>query len=169
MIKKRNKRAQELSTNSIVVIILAVIVLVVLIFGFTRGWDQILPWLSSSNIESVSNQCDVACNLQNSYDYCQKERELRADDLPTGEKTVEGTCEFFSSNQLYSKYGIKECEAIKCEDLKVPCEDLALEGYNIALSDSCSGDDKRDLSASASNVVKTDAETNNNYCCATKI
>jgi hypothetical protein len=77
MIKKVNKRAQELSTNAIVLIVLAVIVLVLLIFGFTRGWDSIAPWLSSSNVDKVVQACNVACATGRNYDYCNISREVK--------------------------------------------------------------------------------------------
>lgn len=113
----QNKRGQGLSTNAIILIILGVIVLVVLILGFTMGWDTIAPWIKKgNNVDGISRQCSVACTTQNSYDFCSKERTLKAPDLPeeNGEEIKEkkGTCSFFATEDDYSPYGIEDCSGL---------------------------------------------------------
>jgi len=69
-----NKKAQGMSITTIILIILGVIILVVLIFGFTRGWDGIKDWVApSNNVEQVVSECRVACAANNVYDFCQKD------------------------------------------------------------------------------------------------
>lgn len=104
-----NKRGQGLSTNAIVLIILAVVVLVMLIMGFTLGFDKISPFIGSNNVESIVQQCGVACGTSSVYSFCSDERTLKSDDLPGGEKEVVGTCVFFSEDPEYAKYGIRDC------------------------------------------------------------
>lgn len=112
--KKRNKRAQEMSTNAIVLIVLAVIVLAVLALGFTLGWEKIAPWLSTdNNIQDIVTQCQVACSTQNTYDYCTKLRELKVKDDEGKEKVISGSCDFLSSDAK-KVYGIEKCPSISC-------------------------------------------------------
>jgi hypothetical protein len=104
-----NKRGQGLSTNAIVLIILAVIVLVVIILGFTLGWSNLAPWISSENVDSLVNQCGIACSTSSIYDFCAKERTLKAE----GQEEVIGTCFSFATD--FPNYGFEECPAITCE------------------------------------------------------
>lgn len=105
-----NKRGQGLSTNAIVLIILAVVVLAVLVIGFTMGWSRIAPWISSEgNVDTIIQQCSVACSTNSVYDYCTRERTL--DD---GKKEEIGTCSAFAK----SGYGVEDCSVSLCEELK---------------------------------------------------
>ena len=75
MIKERmNKKAQGLSVNAIILIVLGVIILVMLIVGFTIGWKKILPFLSQDKVDTIAQQCEIACSTSSVYDYCQKQR-----------------------------------------------------------------------------------------------
>lgn len=103
-----NKRGQGLSTNAIVLIILAVVVLAVVIVGFTVGWSKIAPWLSSNNVDTIKTQCSVACSTGNTFDFCSKKRELN-----DGEKTVSANCYVLSTNTDYEEYGIAKCAEMK--------------------------------------------------------
>lgn len=108
----RNRRGQELSTNAIIMIIIGLVVLVVLILGFTLGWDRIFPFFfSSNNIETIKTNCGAACATGNVYNYCQLERKLKAEDLP--KEGINGTCQSFSGS-VYAKYGIDACPTISC-------------------------------------------------------
>ena len=113
----KNSRGQGLSTNAIILIVLGVVILVVLIIGFTMGWGNIAPWLSSDNVNTIANQCEAACSTRSTYDFCTKQRELKASDLPKGEdgkihKSKEETCFFFSTDNNYNPYGIEECSGL---------------------------------------------------------
>ncbi len=114
----RNRRGQELSTNTIIMVILGIIVLVILVLGFTIGWDRFLPFIRSNNIDQVKSACSIACSTNNQYDYCSLSRTLKADDLPTenGEqlKQKAGTCNFFATESDYANYGIEACSSIDC-------------------------------------------------------
>jgi len=109
----QNKRGQELSTNAIIMIIIGIIVLVVLVLGFTIGWNKLLPFVfSSNNVENIKTACSLACSTANTYDFCSAPRTLKAEDLPDGEK--KGNCFFFATEPDYSKYGIAPCSGITC-------------------------------------------------------
>lgn len=104
-----NKRGQGLSTSTIILLILGIAVLVVLILGFTLGWEKLAPWLSSNNVNTIVNQCQIACTTSDVYGYCSQERILKSDDLPDGIKEVTNNCKFFSETENYKKYNVGEC------------------------------------------------------------
>ena len=54
-----DKKGQELSTTTVILLILAVLVLVFLILGFSVGWSKINPFLSKSNVDSISDACNI--------------------------------------------------------------------------------------------------------------
>ena len=105
-----NKKAQGLSTNAIILIVLGVIVLVILTIGFFAGWEKIAPWISKNNVDTIVQQCEVACTTNSVYDYCSKERVLN-----DGENKVPGTCEIF---QKSNKYGMASCN-VQCFNVGV--------------------------------------------------
>ncbi len=109
-----DKRGQGLSTNAIILIVLGIIVLVVLILGFTVGWKSMLPWIPTDNVDSVVTQCSIACSGEKVYEFCSKERVLKAADLPGSASEMAGNCTFFATTAEYGKYGIEECPALDC-------------------------------------------------------
>jgi len=95
-----NKKAQNLSITTIILIILGVAVLVVLILGFTQGWGTLKGWISpSSGVKSV---CSVACAAENTYDWCTKEHSVDGGKM---------TCDTISGD-TNNKYGVVKCNAI---------------------------------------------------------
>ena len=106
-----NKKAQGLSTNAIILIVLGVIVLVVLVIGFMAGWDKIAPWIKpSNNVQTIVDACGMACSTNSVYDYCSVKRELRIEEETNGFKSGEKyTCQNLS-NSL--SLGIQNCSQI---------------------------------------------------------
>jgi len=122
----KDRRGQGLSTNAIVLIILAVVVLAILIIGFTIGWDKIAPWIKpSNNIKDLSQQCQVACGTGDSYGFCNLARELKIEegmgDFKSGEKY---TC--FELSKVPS-FGISGCSTITCEESEENIEEESSE------------------------------------------
>lgn len=111
MIKRCDKRAQGLSTNAIILIVLGVFVLAIMIMGFTVGWGKLVPFLSSENVDSVVNGCEVACTTQSIFGYCSKPLKLN-----DGIIELEDTCENFAKGDFedkeYAKYGIGSCPGL---------------------------------------------------------
>ncbi len=106
-----NKRGQELSTTTVILLILAVLVLVFLILGFSIGWSKINPFLSRNNVDSISDACNIACNTNQNYAFCAQPRDLRAED----EKLSGVNCNFLSGDSnLKAKYNLAECTSISC-------------------------------------------------------
>ena len=107
-----NKRGQGLSTSTTILLILGVVILVVLILGFTMGWNKVAPWISKNNVDSVMNSCEIACSQNSIYGYCSWARDLKLED----KKKIEGvTCNFLAEKQ--TQYGIEKCPEIVCEDI----------------------------------------------------
>lgn len=105
-----DKRGQGLSTNAIILIILGVVVLIILVVGFTLGWDKIAPFLQTNNVETIKSSCTSACATGNTYGFCTQNRTLKAE----GVKLEDKTCFEFATNASYELYGIDECGAITC-------------------------------------------------------
>ena len=105
----RNRRGQGLSTNAIILIILGIIVLVVLVLGFTIGWNRLLPFVSSNNIENIQTACSTACATNNAYNYCTLPRDVNdgVNDKFTS------TCYNLTQSEFASRnYGIQDCSSL---------------------------------------------------------
>ncbi|NCN86598.1 hypothetical protein GW932_02095 [archaeon] len=116
----KNKKAQGMSTNTIILLILGIAVLVVLILGFTMGWQKVAPFISGSNVDTISSSCQAACSTGSKYDFCTAERELK--DLEKNK--IKTSCTVFSGEKSLAKYGIQTC-AIDC---KKPCNQIMING-----------------------------------------
>lgn len=108
----KNKRGQELSTNTIILIILGVIILVVLALGFMLGWDKLKGIINGgdNNVDQISQACVTACTTQSQYDFCSRQREIKL-----GKESFIDTCKAFSDpNGQYvdKKFGIVQCTAL---------------------------------------------------------
>lgn len=109
-----NKRGQGMSTSTIILLILGLIILVVLILGFTLGWQNFAPWLSSNNVDKIVTACGVACSTDSQYDFCSVLREVRDG---TNEK-FDATCFQLSDpdgDYADRNYGVAECATITCD------------------------------------------------------
>jgi len=109
----------------------AVIVTVIVIIGFSRGWENFLPWLfKANNVDAVVRECNLACTSENVYGFCTQERALKAPELAA--VGVKGTCDSFSKGQdstgnsikdkggeeitqtELAKYNLASCPSISC-------------------------------------------------------
>ena len=117
----KHKKAQEMSTNTIILIILGLIVLVILILGFTMGWDKFVPFLSTNNVDNIKTACALACSTDNQYDFCTTPREVKDG---VNDK-FDANCYGLSKGQAptgvilkdanaLKNYGIAECPSIDC-------------------------------------------------------
>lgn len=114
-----NKKGQGLSLNAIVLIVLGVLVLVILIVGFTVGWKNLAPWVEDNNIDTVVEQCNLACNVGSKTDFCSKQRELSFDqetmDLPDLEPYSENEKTYTCEELVGKGIGVESCSSISCE------------------------------------------------------
>ncbi|MEK6898833.1 MAG: hypothetical protein AABW79_01930 [Nanoarchaeota archaeon] len=75
------KRGQELSISTLVLIVLAVIVLVLIVVASTGGFSRIGDFFANlgggkSNVQTVIQGCQVACQTNSNYDWCTKGRDV---------------------------------------------------------------------------------------------
>jgi len=105
-----NKKAQGLSVTTIILIVLGLIVLVLLILGFTLGWSNLRDFvIKPNNVDTIVQQCGIACNTDQKFAYCTESRELKTKE----ERLRDVTC--FSLAEKKSVYGISKCALIDCE------------------------------------------------------
>lgn len=79
-----NKRGQDLSIGTLILIILGVIVLVLLILGFSMGWGNLWSKInifgSTNDVSSVVTACKLAVTSNSNYDYCQNFKKVKVND-----------------------------------------------------------------------------------------
>lgn len=140
-----NKRGQELSTSTIILIILGVVVLIVLIIGFTTGWGALKERLigGETNVDKVSQACSTACFTNSIYDFCNKKRELKSED----ETLEDVTCNYLSQK---TDYGIESCSGISCSNVVI----VDLTGEE-TLQDKCSGNQGKTVQALVNNKLQS--------------
>jgi hypothetical protein len=88
-----NKKGQDLSIGTLILIVLGIIVLVLLILGFTIGWgnlwDKINIFSGTSTIADVVTACRLAATSQDTYSLCEKSFRIKDE---SGTK-IDATCE----------------------------------------------------------------------------
>ncbi len=107
----QNRRGQGMSTSTIILLILGIVILVVLIFGFTRGWDKLAPWISSNNVDTIVTACETSCATSSLWDFCMVGRNLKAEDA----KLKEVTCNYLATAQTI--YGVSACPSVACDNV----------------------------------------------------
>jgi len=107
-----NKKGQELSTNTIIMVVLGIIVLVILVLGFTIGWDRFLPFIRSNNVDQIKSACAFACSSDNTYDYCSLPRDVNDG---VNDKFTESCYNLTSKTEYATRnYGIEACSTVDC-------------------------------------------------------
>ena len=110
------KKAQGLSINAIILIVLGLAVLVILALGFMLGWNKIVPWFGEkNNVDTIAKSCETACGSENIFNYCSVKREINDGTLTY--KNI--TCYTLGILPSFANaYGIKSCSTINCN---TPC------------------------------------------------
>jgi len=121
----QNKKGQELTLGTVVLIVLGVVVLVFLIFGFSTGWgnlwDRITNFAGGKvNLDTVRSGCALACTQNSIDDFCTLQRKvnfpeaLKSADFE-GKKTVTGSCQYFvKEKDNFPGLNIESCPGL-CE------------------------------------------------------
>lgn len=110
-----------MSTNTIVLLILALIILVVLVIGFIFGWDKVTPWVPKSNVDNVQSSCSSSCYTNSMYDFCSVQRDLKTG--VKGEAKIQATCVVLSLEPSFaSRFNIEKCDI----DCKKPCTEIKI-------------------------------------------
>ncbi len=124
---QKNKKAQGMSTNTIILLILGLLVLVVLIWGFTTKWQSFQGLLAPTNVGDKITECQVqACSAAtHSFSYCRGERTLRVNEDDLNIKT---SCYVLANLPEFSKYGFEKCSKFESECKELSCEDITING-----------------------------------------
>jgi hypothetical protein len=119
-----NKKAQSMSTNTIILLILGLAILVVLILGFMSGWKVFSGIISPTTVDKVSEDCSSACGLRQEFSYCSGLRDFRINEEDFSVKT---SCAVLASNADLGRGYVDECGAISCE---LTCSQIVIEDDN---------------------------------------
>ncbi len=118
----KNQKGQELSTTTVILLILGVLILVILIIGFSTGWALFQNLIFPTNVDSVVSDCSSACGLNQQYSFCSASRELRVNEDKLDIKT---SCAVMAVVSQFQKYSIQQCPSITCN---LPCADIVIGG-----------------------------------------
>ncbi|MBM3233062.1 hypothetical protein FJZ18_02760 [Candidatus Pacearchaeota archaeon] len=70
-----NRRGQELSVGTLILIVLGIVLLVLLILGFSLGWsnlwEKINIFSSTTSLESIAQKCSLAVTSGSLLSYCE--------------------------------------------------------------------------------------------------
>jgi len=104
-----DKKGQQMTLTTVIVIILGIAVLVFLIFGFASGWSNLWDRIvnlggGSTNLDTIKQGCALACTGQSAEAYCNEERTIKYGRKVKVEgsdilvKTNTGTCKDIAAN-----------------------------------------------------------------------
>ena len=104
-----NKKAQEFSIVTLVVLVLAIAVLVIVILGFWKGWDYVFGKVGTlpGNLEAAAQSCKVSAEADLATSYCYEFKEVTI-----GGKTQRANCEYLTSYATFTKLA-SACDAAK--------------------------------------------------------
>lgn len=163
MIKIGDKKAQGLSVNMIILIILGVAVLVLAILGFTLGWSSLTPWIDSKNIDTIVKTCNTKCALGNKYDFCNANLESALKDEKGNE--IITSCYALANIPEFNIYGINKCSNINCQP-ESECQLIKININNKEFigeeKDNC---DENDIDISDIAKGKSSDSTSTLHCC----
>jgi hypothetical protein len=95
--ERMNKRGQELSVGTLILIVLGIVLLVLLILGFSLGWsnlwEKINIFSSATSLDSVAQKCSLAVTSSSLTSYCEDFKQITVD----GKKQYVN-CEFSKLN-----------------------------------------------------------------------
>jgi len=105
-----------MTLGTIIAIVLGIAVLVLLVWGFSQGWNNLWEKVTlfgggSENVGSIVQACALGCSSGNEYDFCTKIRTVNFEDK-TWEK---GSCRVLELNS--AKIGIGSCDKITCDSV----------------------------------------------------
>jgi len=115
-----NKKAQGMSTNTIILLILGLVLLVALIVGFSSGWTAFKDATGKTNVDQVVQECSTTCSINEKYTFCNVDKEIRLQEEDLKYKT---SCGVLSSVPEFKKLGVAECPKIECS---VPCASIRI-------------------------------------------
>ncbi len=116
-----NKKGQNMSLTTIILIVLGIAVLVFLIFGFSTGWSNLWGKVQGyigggSNIDTVISGCQLACTSGNKYDLCESNRTVKfGKQVEIGDEkvtSVRASCHELATMEKYKGIGVAKCPGL---------------------------------------------------------
>jgi len=95
-----------MATSTIVLLVIGVLILVVLVLGFTKGWESLKVWMPSDNVDNIDKSCAVSCTTNDAY--CSKTKNVNDGNNPK----FDATCDELSTEPAYASYGIDPCPGL---------------------------------------------------------
>ena len=91
----KNKKGLELAISTIILLILGIFVLVGLISILVMGWGNFKMYIGAilgSDIAQAKKMCNIQCNLDNNYDYCCEDKEVKKETYTCKDEILKGDC-----------------------------------------------------------------------------
>ncbi len=89
-----DKKGQEFSITTLLILVLGIIVLVIVVVGFTYGWNFIfgkIGLLPGQDLQAVAKSCEIAAEQDLKIDYCSQ---FKAVTLPGSSGKTYINCEY---------------------------------------------------------------------------
>lgn len=105
------KRGQGLPITTLILIIIGIVVAVVIIIGFTVGWDAIfgkVPIVTPSTLTAKIKACEIVAENDLNVDYCNKFDEVEI----SGKKQAVNCAYLKTSNLLSASSSAVECGSL---------------------------------------------------------
>lgn len=131
IVKRMNKKGQEMTLGTIIAIVLGLVVLIFLIYGFSTGWSslwsKVTGSVSGSNVEDKILDCETDCSLNEKTSYCFESKDLRFFGEDGKTIKVSGTCVDFTNSSFtgggkvavgkIAGMGFDVCSTIDCSKI----------------------------------------------------
>jgi hypothetical protein len=110
-----NKKAQGLSLNTIVLLILAVLVLVLIVAGFAMGWgnmwQRVEGFFSKGNLDATIATCNIQCTTNQVNEFCNVPRSVKgANSEPINLANGDYTCNALRSSLAGKNVNLDDCK-----------------------------------------------------------
>lgn len=116
MFRVENKRGQDLSVGTLVLIVLGVIVLVLLALGFSMGWgnlwNKINIFAGASDVDTKRSACLTAVSSNQHHAFCKEFTKVRV-----GDQVVWMNCQ----DRRLNLEQTLSCEKVESENVREQC------------------------------------------------
>lgn len=119
--KKKNKKAIQLTLETVLLLILTVVAVVILLGFFTQTsqhlFGRIKSYFTYSNVDAVTESCNVLSSSGSSYAFCCEKKEVKYYDKDNNDEKAEGefNCDVLA-DKVFTNNKINKisCEGISC-------------------------------------------------------
>jgi len=119
--KKKNKKAIQLTLETVLLLILTVVAVVVLLGFFTQSshhlFGRIKSYFVYPNVDAITESCNILSSSGSSYAFCCEKKEVKYYDKDNEGEEAEG---IFTCNELVGKSFTNhkinklDCEGMSC-------------------------------------------------------